>query len=359
MKYKVSIIIPVYEVAAYIEDCLSSVITQDYEGIIECVLVDDCGKDRSIEIAEKIIEKNSEKVDFKILHHDINKGLSAARNTGFEGSSGDYVFFLDSDDRLYPNAISSLVEAQQRTGAVVTMGNWNIIEHETGEIISTPGGVYKNEVAFDDLHVLLSIPSIHGVTQNKLISRNFWIKNDLYQTPGLLYEDNLWSFKLLTRITKGNKFCVTPSITYVYNSRDGSIMHSINLKHIQSYIKSVDIAFQIAKTAPDANKWYAMKGLETFKRTALMNIIQKVEGNDIYDFVYTCIRNHNVVSVYEYLKCREISIFNKFYYIHNLLPISIGSKLQFFLIKLQMMKNRSVYRHEKLKINISTVDLFD
>lgn len=359
MKYKVSIIIPVYEVETYIEECLNSVITQCYESNIECVLVDDCGKDKSIEIAKEIIEKCSKKIEFKILRHEFNKGLSAARNTGFEGSSGDYVFFLDSDDRLYPNAISSLVEAQQRTGAVVTMGNWNIIEYETGEIISTLGGVYKNEFVFDDLHAILSMPSIHGVTPNKLISRDFWIKNELYQTPGLLYEDNLWTFKVLTRITEGYKFCITPSITYVYNMREGSIMHSLNLKHIKSYIKAVEMAFKIAKSAPDENKWYAMKGLESFKRIALLNIIQKVEGNEVYDSVYAYCRNHNIVSVHKYLNYREISFFNKLYYIHNLLPISLGSMLQHFLIMLQLKKNKSVNRHEKLKIDISMIDLYD
>lgn len=355
---KISIVVPMYGVEKYIRECLESVANQTYKNI-ECLIVDDCGPDKSYGVASDFIKKYKGDIDFKILRHEFNKGLSAARNTGFDGSSGDYVFFLDSDDRLYPNAISSLVEAQQRTGAVVTMGNWNIIEYETGEIISTPGGVYKNEVSFDDLHAILSMPSIHGVTQNKLISREFWKKNDLYQTPGLFYEDNLWTFKLLTHITKGDKFCITPSITYIYNMREGSIMHSINSKQIKSYIKAVEVAFQIAESAPDENRWYAMKGLENFKRTALMNVIQKVEGNEVYNSVYAYIRNHNLVSVYDYLKCSEISFFNKLYYIHNLLPISIGLRLQYFLIKLQLKRSRSVNSHEKLKIDISSVNLYE
>lgn len=355
----VSIIIPVYNVEDYVCDCLQSVICQDYEGSIECVLVDDCGKDKSIAIAERIIATYTGKIKFRILHHGCNKGLSEARNTGFDGSTGDFVIFLDSDDKLYPYAISSLVEAQQRMGSVVTMGNWNIIELESGKIISTPGGLYKKEIVFDDLHAMLSLPSIHGVTQNKLISRDFWIKNNLYQTPGLLHEDNIWSYKLLTCITEGNKFCITPAITYVYNMRQGSIMHSFSLKHIKSYIKAVDVVRYIAENAPVENKWFAIKGLETFKRAALINIIQKVKGVDIYKSVYRFIRSHNIVSVREYLKYKEISRANKLFYIHNFLPTSIGALLQYFLIKLQLRRSKSQCVSQKLIIDLSKVDLYN
>lgn len=356
---KVSIIIPVYGVEDYIKDCLSSVMSQDYTGQVECVLVDDCGSDRSIEIAENLIANYTGDVVFRILHHECNRGLSAARNTGFDGSTGDYVLFLDSDDKLYPNALSSLVDAQQRSGAVVTMGNWNIIEYDTGEIISTPGGVYKKEIVFDDLHTLLALPPIHGVTPNKLVNRDFWVKFNLYQTAGLLYEDNIWTYKVLTHITNGYKFCITPDITYIYTMRGGSIMHSFDIRHIRSYIKAVNEIHYAAIETPLVNMWYAVKGLETFKRTALMNVIQKVEGQEVYESVYRFIRKHNIVSVWEYLRYNEISMGNKLFYLHNLLPIPLGALLQKLLISLQLRKSGSQYTSAKLKINLSKENLYD
>ena len=86
----VSIIIPIYNVQDFLVECLESVIKQTYSGNMECILVDDCGTDNSIAIAEQIIEKNqNSNIQFKILHHTHNRGLSAARNTGADEAIGE------------------------------------------------------------------------------------------------------------------------------------------------------------------------------------------------------------------------------------------------------------------------------
>ena len=95
---KISIIIPIYNVEPYIEDCLQSVMRQTYRGMMECILVDDCGTDNSMKVAEQLIKIYNGPIDFKVLHHEHNRGLSAARNTGIDAACGDYVYFLDSDD---------------------------------------------------------------------------------------------------------------------------------------------------------------------------------------------------------------------------------------------------------------------
>ena len=103
---KVSIIIPVYHVEKYIERCVLSVLKQTYRPL-EVVFVDDCSNDRSIDIAKKTIEKNgAASIEFVFLEHDKNQGQSAARNSGIKASTGDYLYFLDSDDKLSDDAIS-------------------------------------------------------------------------------------------------------------------------------------------------------------------------------------------------------------------------------------------------------------
>ena len=77
----VTIIIPVYNVAPYIKDCLKSVVRQTYRGGMECLLIDDCGTDDSIAIAEKMIKTYVGPICFRIIRHESNRGLSAARNT--------------------------------------------------------------------------------------------------------------------------------------------------------------------------------------------------------------------------------------------------------------------------------------
>ena len=99
---KISILIPVYNVADYIIRCLNSVVEQTYKGPLECILVDDCGSDNSILLVKKFLESYSGNVMFRILHHDRNRGLAAARNTAVENAEGDFVFHLDSDEWLEP-----------------------------------------------------------------------------------------------------------------------------------------------------------------------------------------------------------------------------------------------------------------
>ena len=107
---KVTIVIPVYQVEDYIESCLISVANQTYSGEIECVVVDDCGADSSWQIVENFISEYNGKIDFKLIRHTENKGLSAARNTGIDHASGEYIYFLDSDDEITPECIERLVK---------------------------------------------------------------------------------------------------------------------------------------------------------------------------------------------------------------------------------------------------------
>lgn len=107
---KVSVIIPVYSVEPYIERCIESVLRQTYRDL-EVIIVDDCTPDRSIELAKNLINKvNCKDLDYKFIKHDINRGLSVARNTGIKAATGDYLFFMDSDDWISDDCISLMVQ---------------------------------------------------------------------------------------------------------------------------------------------------------------------------------------------------------------------------------------------------------
>lgn len=106
----VSIIIPVYGVERYIKKCIDSVLHQTYDHL-EVVIINDCTKDRSMEIVHELMDgilSFNGKIQY--LEHHENRGLSAARQTGIEACKGDYLFHLDSDDYLEPDAIRVLVE---------------------------------------------------------------------------------------------------------------------------------------------------------------------------------------------------------------------------------------------------------
>ncbi len=102
---KISIIVPVYNASEYIDDCISSVRTQTY-GNWELILVDNGSEDDSLEICQKAAEEDGR---IQVFHESINSGVSAARNFGMEKARGEYLTFVDADDRLKPEALERLL----------------------------------------------------------------------------------------------------------------------------------------------------------------------------------------------------------------------------------------------------------
>ena len=101
--YAVSIIIPIYNVEEHLEECLNSIVGIDG---IEIILINDCTPDNSMVIAHQFSEKHKNIV---ILNHDINQGVSTARNNGLKKATGKYIFFLDSDDFLNRKKLKSFI----------------------------------------------------------------------------------------------------------------------------------------------------------------------------------------------------------------------------------------------------------
>ena len=116
---KFSIIVPVYNVEKEIRECLDSIKNQTYNDF-EVLCVDDCGKDSSMDIVREFAAEDSR---FKILTHEHNSGVSAARNTGLDAAAGDIIMFVDSDDWIEPNALEILVDKLNKTQCEVIMFN--------------------------------------------------------------------------------------------------------------------------------------------------------------------------------------------------------------------------------------------
>ena len=218
---KVSIIVPVYNVSNYIVTCLDSIVAQTYHNI-ECILVNDCGQDDSIEKASNYINHYSGLISFKIIHHPNNKGLSGARNTGINVANGDYLYFLDSDDAITPNCIETLVLlAEKYPTADFIQGN-NIFNdnkpspHSFSNIIPE---YCENKEELEKIMLQKVITS----AWNRLIKRSFIIQHKLFFPEGIVHEDMYWVF-FLAKYSNAASF--TTKATYLYNAREGSIMTS-------------------------------------------------------------------------------------------------------------------------------------
>lgn len=226
MKYKVSIIIPIYNVSQYIVRCLNSVVCQTYQ-YIECILVDDCSLDDSISKCQKIISEYKGTIEFKILHHEKNRGLSAARNTGTEAAIGDYVYYLDSDDEIKCNCIELLVsEVYSHPEVQIVMGATESIPYK--EYYDLP--YYKKKLYVDDnnwvrYNFYKKWPSLQVNAWNKLIDLKFVKDNSLFFLEGIIHEDELWMFFVSKKLSK---LVIIPEKTYVHYYTPNSIMGLLN-----------------------------------------------------------------------------------------------------------------------------------
>lgn len=255
----VSLIIPIYNVSNYIERCLNSAFGQSYPHI-EYILIDDASTDDSIIKAKRLIENCVRNDKIVLVTHKHNLGLSEARNTGVHNSTGEYLFFLDSDDELPKDAISKLVEC--------------CLNQKDRKIDVVMGGLMKTGVKKEiesptklSLEVLSDINLIRStffkkqwpeIACNKLIHRTVFKNKSLYFEKDLLHEDTLWSFKLAVNI---ECIALIKDVTYIYHIHSGSISQSKGIRNfdciqkILDYIVDYSIRNSLYKEYPTINTY--------------------------------------------------------------------------------------------------------
>lgn len=251
---KISVIVPVFNVEDYIDECLNSISNQVSDDELECVLVDDCGCDNSMALVEEYIKAYRGNIDFKVIHHDHNRGLSAARNTGMDVATGDYIFFLDSDDMIKNDCIISFREFIKANGEFdfVICG------------IETLGGVEKDCPKINDnLSKVVSGEEIlkklvkfdwFVLAQSKFYRKAFLIENYMRFVEGLIHEDNLWTYQLAC---VANKMGVIKEKKYVYRIHEGSIMTSTKAqKRIDSILFIIN---EVVKSIKNDERFKAEK----------------------------------------------------------------------------------------------------
>lgn len=212
----ISIIIPVYGVEEYISRCIETVALQTYKKI-EIIIVDDCSPDNSIKIALSILEKYKNVFhDIKIVKHSANLGLSAARQSGIDACTGEYLFHLDSDDFLEIDAIQLLVDALNVDdydiviGATIHEYNDNIIEdyraiRDNYSSFSKPS--YLKDVILQD------IPnSIWG----KLIRTSLYKNNDIQCIKEISYAEDYAVYPRLLYFASSIGFVCSPVYHYTH-----------------------------------------------------------------------------------------------------------------------------------------------
>ena len=210
---KISVVVPVYNVKKYLEKSFESIADQTYDNL-EIVLVDDGATDGSGKLCDELAKKDNR---VKVCHK-VNGGLSSARNHGLLNATGDYIIFIDSDDYIHPDMISSLYSEIKRTdsdGAVC--GIMNV--YNTKEVPQCS----DTEIVFECdrekfLKELLIGEKIPGSVCNKLIKKE--IADKLQFPVGKIYED---AFYHLDLVKAAKSYVVITKPYYYYFHRGDSI----------------------------------------------------------------------------------------------------------------------------------------
>lgn len=240
----VSVIVPFYNVELYIGDCIESIFIQDYCKI-ELIFIDDCGSDSSSTIVEEYVKKAPSNIKCIVLQHPFNKGLSAARNSGTKAAHGDYIIYVDSDDRLLPKAISSMVATAIKDNADMVVGDY--IAMQDDEIVNSKVPTNTAKGLIVGTSNILNCYCQHGfymMAWNKLIRASIVKDNNVEFIEGIIHEDNPWSMEttfLLERIV------ILRENTYIYTVRPGSIVTDMKadlkrkswFRGLQSYIENI------------------------------------------------------------------------------------------------------------------------
>lgn len=219
----ISIIIPIYNVEVYIRRCLESVMIQEFDGAtVECILIDDCTPDQSMAIVKSMVSEYKGPISFVLLKHKVNRGLSAARNTGILCAKSDYVFFMDSDDYIMPNSLQYFLDNQAKYqdvdiligNAINRKANNNLINNVQGACLMTDRDLFFQRMLQHKIYLY---------AWNKLIKRDVLMRYHIFFEEGILYEDQCWSYLLFSKVSS---LLLLSQVTYVYEYNPNSIVHT-------------------------------------------------------------------------------------------------------------------------------------
>ena len=227
-----SIIVPIYNVERYLEQCIESVLAQDYQNY-ELILVDDGSPDNSIDICVKYAKQYSNIV----FIHKINGGVSDARNAGIQIARGEYLMFLDSDD--YWEGTTILSDLQN----IITENNPDVIFNYMSSVY--PDKIVNHYINRDkligsfkeDFQDLYQDGIYLGFPFTKIMKRELILKHQLFFIKGRTFEDVIWSFSLVKHI---KDYAIYRNCFYMYRrERKGSITSVVTAKNQESLFQNL------------------------------------------------------------------------------------------------------------------------
>lgn len=259
----VSVLIPVYGVENYIERCAHSLFSQTYNNI-EYIFVDDCSKDKSIELLEGVIslyphrEKN-----IKILKHKSNQGLGASRITAYNASSGEYIQIVDSDDYLELNMIELMInEARKQSSDIIFCSFYKSFEN--GNELEC------KHIYSQDRKTIINKSFSQSALWNKMFKRSLLTDNKISFYKNISYGEDLIMSPRLIYYAKMISFVDKPLYHYLIRN-EGSYTFNFTEKHVEQTLFVVEELDSFFKRTPDCDLYLeSMNTLKAIRKAKIL-----------------------------------------------------------------------------------------
>jgi len=298
---KIDLVVPVYNVERYIDNCMESLLSQTYTNY-EIILVDDGSTDSSAEKCDDYAKKY-EKV--KVIHKQ-NGGLSDARNAGMDAVNGEYVAFIDSDDYIAHNSLECFVECIQTSKRIVDIIVGGYIKVSENDYLSINGvaasySFCREMTGREYLIDSLRISSFTVTAWSKLYRTQFLIDNKFMFKKGILHEDELYTPQVLL---KASNVIHTDLDFYRYVIREGSIMTS--KKQLNNAISIQSIVHELDQVYEGVDDVALRKCLMDHSATIFFQAISRLSREEA---------KSNSLMEYSFLRTHSMSLKNKIRYV--------------------------------------------
>lgn len=282
MNPKISVLVPIYNVESYIERCAISLLEQTYDNC-EFIFVNDCTKDNSIKILQKVMDKYphlSGKI--KIINHSQNMGLGAARLTGVENSDGEYITFVDSDDYVDRLYVEKLVKTMLEMNSDVVLSSYNIKD----KIMTVSSDWYEKHVLGGRLSCRI---------WGSLLKRQIMDTHSIYPIRGIDYAED---FMFMTRyMSEAKTINIIPDFIYYYTTdNQNSYVHNVSDKDITSLYHALN-------TVSD---YFQKNRHRKYEKIINYGILEKAKG-----LVERGQKDINVDKILSLLNIKKMNLFEK------------------------------------------------
>lgn len=253
MTYKVSVIIPLYGVEAFVERCAASLMQQTLQEV-QYIFVDDAAKDRSVEVLEKTLNKfPHRRADVKVVHHEQNLGLPAARNTGLREAKGEYIFHCDGDDFVEAEMLEQLYAFAKARDLDAVWCDWYLSYAQSERLMNQPAFASAEEA----VRAMLSGGMKYNVW-NKLIRRSVYERSGVVFPSGYGMGEDMTIIRLFAHCrrvdylpkafyhyvkTNASSFCQVYSDRHITELRHNVLTTLADLQRIYGKTMEKEFAF--------------------------------------------------------------------------------------------------------------------